>query len=263
MTTIPRLVGMVHLAPLPGSPRFAGSMEATVDRALADASALAESGFPCLLVENYGDVPFHAGAVPAVTVAAMTRALSEVVEATGLPVGVNVLRNDPLSALAVAAVTGAAFIRVNVLVGIMYTDQGPIVGDAARVARTRAALCPAVDIWADVMVKHATPPAGTDPARLARDTVERGLADALIVSGSGTGQTVDPALGAAMRGAVPGNIRVVIGSGATPESLSGLLEFADTVIVGSYLKEGGDPRNPIEPDRAARMAAAARAHGLI
>ena len=184
MSPIPRLVGMIHLLPLPGSPGYRGSIDEVLETATGDAATLADAGFPALLVENFGDVPFHADTSDPETVAAMTLAAKVVGSATGLPFGVNVLRNDALSALGIAAVTGAAFIRVNVLTGVMYTDQGPIVGRADELARRRAALAPAVEIWADVLVKHATPPPGLDIRQAAEDTVSRGLADAVIVSGS-------------------------------------------------------------------------------
>ena len=262
MTSIPRLVGMVHLAPLPGSPQYAGSMSEVIASAVSDARLLADAGFPCLMVENFGDVPFYADRVPQETVAAMSVAVAEVTDAVGLPIGVNVLRNDGHAALGIAAATGASFIRVNVLVGMMYTDQGPIVGRAAGLLRARSTLAPGTEIWADVMVKHATPPPGLTASSLAADTVERGLADAVIVSGSGTGHPVDPELGKVVRDTVPGT-RVVIGSGATPESLSGLLEFADTVIVGSAVKIDGDARNPVDPARAAAFVASAAENGMI
>ena len=262
MTAIPRLVGMVHLAPLPGSPRYGGSMDAVVETAVRDAAALADAGFPALCIENFGDVPFYADRVPPETIAAMTVAVSEVSRATRLPFGVNVLRNDALAALGIASATGASFIRVNVLVGTMYTDQGPIVGRAAEVARARAAFAPGVEVWADVMVKHATPPPGLEAADLAVDTVERGLADAVVVSGSGTGRPVDPGLGKTVRDAVPGT-RIVVGSGATPENLETLLDFADTVVVGSSVKVDGDARNPVDPDRARAFVSAAEGAGLL
>lgn len=263
MTAVPRLVGMVHLSPLPGSPRYGGSMTPVIEAAVTDAVALAEAGFPCLLVENFGDVPFFAETVPPETVAAMTVAVAEVGRSSGLPVGVNVLRNDADAALAIAAATAAPFIRVNVLVGTMYTDQGPIVGRAADVARSRAALCPSTEIWADVMVKHASPPPGSDVSQMAADTVERGLADAVIVSGAATGVPADAALGSLVRAAVPDGTRVVIGSGATPDNLEELLSFADTIIVGSSLKLDGDARRPVDRERASLLVSAAASANLI
>ena len=261
--SIPHLVGMVHLLPLPGSPRFEQSMDHVVEVACSDALALAEAGFPSLLLENYGDAPFYPDSVPPETIAAMTVAAHAVSRATGLPLGVNVLRNDPLSALAIASAVRASFIRVNVLTGLMYTDQGPIVGRAAELARQRARLAPEVEVWADVMVKHASPPPGLDADQAAGDTVERGLADALIVTGPGTGLEPDLALAAQILGAIPKGTRIVIGSGADAANLSQLTSVADTVIVGSSVKVDGHPGNRVDPARAERLVEAARRCELL
>ena len=53
------LIGVVHLLPLPGSPRFPGDMEAIVDRAERDARAYEAGGANAVIVENYGDAPFR------------------------------------------------------------------------------------------------------------------------------------------------------------------------------------------------------------
>lgn len=263
MSPIPRVVGMVHLLPLPGSPGFNGSMDEIMKTAVSDASDLADAGFPALMIENFGDVPFLADGVPAETISAMTVSVTEVSDATGLPFGVNVLRNDAVSALGIAAATGAAFIRVNVLTGIMYTDQGPIVGQAAAVLRKRSQLAPGVEIWADVMVKHAAAPAEIDASQAAADTVERGRADAVIVSGSGTGAEPDMHEATVVKAAVPTETRVVIGSGANVGNLSRLTGTADSVIVGSSIKVDGDARNRVDPRRASRFIEVARDDGLL
>lgn len=263
MTSIPHVVGMVHLLPLPGSPGYEGSMVGVVDTAVSDAADLAKAGFPALMIENFGDAPFFADSTPAETVAAMTVAVTNVTDATGLPIGINVLRNDARSALGIAAATGAAFVRVNVLAGIMYTDQGPIVGKAAEVLRTRRQLAPGVEIWADVMVKHAVAPAGIDARQAAADTVERGGADAVIVSGSGTGAEPDIHEASVVRAAVPRDTRVVIGSGATVDNLSSLTGAADSVIVGSSIKVDGHAHNRVDALRASRFIEVARDQGLL
>lgn len=238
-------------------------MDDVLDTATSDAQALTEAGFPSLLVENFGDAPFHAEVVPSETVAAMTLAVDTVMKGTGVPVGVNVLRNDLLSGLGIAASTGSPFVRVNVLTGVMFTDQGPIVGRAAEALRKRASLSAEVEIWADVMVKHATPPPGLDARQAALDTVERGLADAVIVSGSGTGSEPDLEEARLIKDELPKGTRVVIGSGATPANLANLCEIADTVIVGSAVKFDGDPLNRVDPERAARMVESALENGLL
>ena len=159
MTSL-QLIGMVHALPLPGSPSYRPPSAAIVERAVEDAVVLEQSGFDAVLVENYGDAPFFADRVPPVTVASLARMVAAVRSSVDIPVGVNVLRNDAIAALSIAAACDARFIRVNVLSSMMYTDQGPIVGQAARLSRLRAALNPEIEVLADLFVKHATPPPG-------------------------------------------------------------------------------------------------------
>src|SRR5262249_4211077 len=152
------IVGMVHLLPLPGAPRYGGDLEAVLRRAREDAEALVAGGVDGVMVENFGDAPFYPERVPPETVAAMTRAARAVVEVVSVPVGVNVLRNDAAAALAIAGVVGASFIRVNVHTGAMWSDQGLLQGRAHETLRQRRALGARVLILADVLVKHAVPP---------------------------------------------------------------------------------------------------------
>lgn len=256
---IPRLVGMVHLGPLPGSPGFKGDFDSVLADAASDAATLAQAGFEAIMVENFGDAPFYADDAPKVTIAAMTTAVNTVFRASRLPVGVNVLRNDAVGALSIAAATSASFIRVNVLSGTMYTDQGPIIGRAAEVARLREQICPGVEIMADVFVKHAVPPAGLTLTDATHDLVERAGVDAVVVSGKGTGSpaAVDDIATVVRESSLP----VFIGSGATRESVASLLELADGVIVGTDIKLDGVATNPIDPVRAEAVVTAAAASG--
>ena len=252
----PRLIGMVHLGPLPGAPGFAGDFDSLLEGAIADAVNLRDAGFDALMIENYGDIPFYADAVPPITVAAMARAVATVRAAVEVPLGVNVLRNDGLAALAIAVACGAQFIRVNVLSGTMYSDQGLITGRAAEIARARAAWAPEVEILGDVFVKHATPPAGLTIEEAAADTYHRGLADALVVSGVATGKPPDQRMIEKVRKAVP-EAPLLIGSGATRRRVAALLQIADGVIAGTDLKLKGIVENPVDPQRASEMVKAA------
>lgn len=259
--SLPALVGMIHLLPLPGSPRYAGSMQAAIEDAVERASLMTEAGFGALMVENFGDAPFFPDEVPPVTVAAMTECLGAVRQSTSASLGVNVLRNDAGAALGIAAATGAAFIRVNVLSGVMYTDQGPIVGRAAEILRLRAALEVDAAIWADVFVKHASPPPGATIEETASDIFERGGADALVVSGPRTGHAVEPKALEQVREAVP-QAPLVVGSGAGADSLGRLAEIADHIIVGTALERDGVPGAALDPDRIGRFMEAASSAGL-
>ena len=247
------LIGMVHLLPLPGSPGWRGDLESVLSPARADATALAEGGFHGVIVENHRDMPFSKGRVDPHTVAAMSLAIQAVGEAVALPVGVNVMRNDALSALALAAVTGASFIRVNVLHGVMAAEEGIIEGQAYDVLRYRNTHCPDVRILADILVKHATPLDGAGIVRAARATLHRGGADALIVSGPVTGEPADLHDLAKVRDALP-EAPLFVGSGVTEDSVEGLLKVANGVIVGTSLKRDGIIENPVDLDRVKRLA---------
>lgn len=256
----PSLIGVIHLPPLPGAPRFAGSMRAVRDRTLRDAEALAAAGFDAVIVENFGDAPFYRGPVPPETVAAITLAADDAMRASGLPLGVNVLRNDGASALAVAAAVGARFVRVNVLSGARVTDQGVIESDAARLLRLRASLgANDVGIAADVDVKHSAPlgaPRADAIEEEAAELHERALASALIVTGARTGGAADAEVCARVRAAVP-DAPLWIGSGVTTDSLARWLSVVDGVIVGSALRADGRAGGPIDPARALAFTAAA------
>ncbi len=253
----PQVVGMVHLAPLPGSPGWAGSMDAVIDQACKDALTLDGGGIHGVMVENYGDVPFFADAVRAETVAGLTRVCSEVARVISVPMGVNVLRNDGMAAIGIAAAVGAAFVRVNVLSGVMATDQGWIRGRAAEILRLRSALAHPVAILADVFVKHATPPVGLTLADAAQDIWERGGADALIVSGRGTGRAADEGDLTTVGAAVP-DAPLWVGSGASPETVRQLSQHAAGILVGSAIQQNGKAGQAVDPIRLARFMDAAR-----
>lgn len=246
-------IGVIHLKPLPGAPRWRGDLEAVIAAAVADARAYETGGAHALCLENFGDVPFTKAGVGPETVAALAAAGRAVRAAVRLPLGFNVLRNDPCSALALCAACGGSFIRVNVHTGAMLTDQGLIEGDAFATLRYRERICPAAQIFADVHVKHAVPLADGPIEHAARDTLERGLADALIVSGFGTGQAVAAADLERVRRACP-QARILLGSGVNADNAREYLALADGFFVGSSLKKNGVLANPVDARRVAALA---------
>ncbi|PSQ42396.1 phosphorybosylanthranilate isomerase [Halobacteriales archaeon SW_5_68_122] len=253
------VVGMAHLPPLPGAPRSDGDLETVLDRAVADAEALAAGGVDGLLVENFGDAPFHPDDVPKHTVAMMTRAATAVDGAADLPVGVNILRNDAGAALSVAAAIGGAFVRVNVHAGAQVTDQGVIEGQAHETLRLRDRLDADVAVFADVNVKHSAPLGERSVREELRDICERGLADAVVVSGPATGEQVErAALGTTIeaRDEVAPETPVLVGSGVTADNAADLLAAADGAIVGTALKEGGETTASVDAERVADVVSA-------
>lgn len=253
------VIGMLHAPPLPGSPGFAGDFQAAIDHVLRDADTLCAGGVNGLMLENFGDTPFYPARVPQIVIAALGRLAAEIRRQTPLPLGFNVLRNDGLAALALATTHSADMIRVNVLCGARVTDQGLVSGIAHDLLRERATLhAPQIRILADVDVKHSAPLGPERPlADEVADLVQRGHADAVIVSGRGTGAAVDPNKLRAVKEAAA-NTPTLVGSGATATTARELATVADAFIVGTSLKKGGDPRQPVDGDRVRAFIAQLR-----
>ena len=257
-------VGMIHLGPLPGSPRFGGDLDLVTEQAARDVKVLLEERVDALLVENFGDAPFYPDEVPGITVAAMSCVIDRLRRGAArmVPWGVNVLRNDARAALAIATTVDADFIRVNVLSGAVVTDQGVIQGRAHEVARLRAAWRPQIAILADVAVKHARSlgprPLGDEIA----DLVARAGADGILITGERTGRPPSlerltearAALGRPNAKTPP----LWIASGMGARELAATVPMAEGWIVGTSLKRGGAVEAPVDRARLASTGAPAR-----
>jgi membrane complex biogenesis BtpA family protein len=251
------VIGMLHLPPLPGSPGYGGDWDEARDALLRDVELLAAGDVDGLMMENFGDVPFYPGRVPVYVATAMTAMAMEVRRATDLPLGINVLRNDGQTALAVAHAVGAQFIRVNVLCGARVADQGLLQGIAHDLLRERAMLgALSVRILADVDVKHSAPLAARPIADEVDDTIERGMADGLVVSGAGTGKTTDLQKVRDVHAAASGSSHttpIFIGSGITAQTIRSYFDVADGFIVGTALKHDGVATAPVDPLRVEQL----------
>jgi uncharacterized protein len=246
-------IGVVHCPPLPGAPRYDGAPVASIyDRALRDAEAYAAGGIDGLIIENHGDIPFlKPEAIGPETAAALAVITDRVRRAVDLPLGVNVLANAPLPALAVAKAGGARFIRVNQWANAYVANEGLIEGDAARALRYRAALrADDIAVFADAHVKHGAHAIVADRsvAELTRD-LEFFDADVVIATGQRTGDPADldelKTIGEAT------HLPVLVGSGVTPDNVAAILERSAGVIIGSSLKRGGVWWEPVEQARVA------------
>jgi len=233
----PFVIGMVHVGPLPSSPLSPGNdIDDIIENAVRDARALEEGGVDGVMVENFYDAPYPKDAADPATVASMALITKEVVKSVSVPVGVNILRNCGLQALAVAYVCGASFIRVNALSETVVSDQGILEPIAYELMRYRRYLGAKVAVFADIHVKHAAPLAWRPPELVAREAVERGGADAVIVSGVRTGAPPDVKEVVSVKNVV--KVPVIIGSGVNPKNAKELLSVADGAIIGTYFKEG-------------------------
>ena len=254
MKKFPKRIGVIHLPPLPGSPRATLSAEKQLHHArewaIKESLTLSRAGFDGLIIENFGDTPFFKECAPPEVLASMAIIVDSVRKKVSCAIGVNVLRNDARGALAVAGVCGADFIRVNVLCGVYATDQGLIEGNAALLARERKRLAPGIAIFADTHVKHARSLSSPDLETSIEETALRAGADAVIITGSTTGRAVElgdfsKGLSTAKRVGVP----LYVGSGVTPENGRVLTGEGAGVIVGSYLRRGGVAGAPLDSHR--------------
>lgn len=249
------LVGMVHLGPLPGSAGWGGDMGRLLRMALRDGETLLKAGFDALIVENMGDAPYLRGEVEPETLAAMALATRDAVS-LGAPVGIQVLAGANRQALGVAAACGASFLRVEAWAYGHVADEGWMDACAGPLVRARRHLGVPVAFWADIRKKHAAHAATMDLslADVAHGTAFCG-ADALVVTGRTTG---DPTRPQDLDEALTAGLPVAVGSGVTPVDAAALAARAQALIVGSWVKEGGDWRRPVCLSRARELVAAAR-----
>lgn len=248
------VIGMVHLRALPGAPRYADEGPGIEDAMMYDASVLADAGVDALLLENFGDAPFYPRRVPPWVISHMTRLATLLRQQfSRIPLGINVLRNDGCAAMAIAHAVGARFIRVNLLCGARVTDQGLLEGIAHELMRLKRQLwAEKVEVFADINVKHSMPVGSAPIEDEVADTIRRGLADAVIVTGPGTGRSVNTEELVSVKHAA-GEIPVLVGSGVTDETGSSCLVVGDGLIVGSWVKQDGIVTRPVDPERVRRL----------
>lgn len=259
-----QLIGVIHLLPLPAGPGPSGGLQAVIDRARQDAAAMAAGGLRHAIIENLGDAPFEPEPSEPHVIAQMTRVAMEVRAEVGdaLELGINVLRNDARGALAVASACDGRFIRVNVLLGSAWTDQGLIQGQGGRLLRYRRELGlepmeqGGVRIAADVHVKHATPAGRESIDEAAADLVQRGRADVVIVTGQHTGGRTDPDDLRRVRARIQGH-PLWVGSGVEPSVARALGPLVDGAIVGTWLHRDARLGLPVEADRVRWLVEAA------
>ncbi|WP_410012603.1 BtpA/SgcQ family protein [Sodalis sp. RH24] len=255
------IIGVVHCEAFPGSPQYKGqSFAKIIDRALYDAKSYIEGGVHGLIVENHGDIPFSKPEdIGPETAALMSVITDRIKMAFGVPLGINVLANAALPALATALAGGADFIRVNQWANAYIANEGFIEGAAARALRYRSLLrAEHIRVFADSHVKHGSHAIVADRSiqELTRD-VDFFQADAVIATGQRTGDSATLEEIDEIRSATA--LPLLVGSGVTPDNVGQILQRTQGVIVASTLKVGGVWWNEVEPARVKHFMAAARA----
>lgn len=251
------VIGVVHLAPLPGAPRYNGeAVEEIYQRGLDDARAYLHGGCDGVIIENHGDVPFaKPDDIGYETASHMAVVSDRIRRELGRPIGINVLANAAIPALAIASAAGAGFVRVNQWANAYVANEGFIEGEAARAMRYRAQLrANGIRIFADAHVKHGAHAIVAD--RPVEEQVKDLVffdADAVIATGQRTGHAAE--LGYIKMIKEASGLPTLVGSGVTPENANDILGIVDGVIVASSLKYDGVWWNQVEPARVSAFIA--------
>lgn len=249
------IIGVIHLAALPGAPRYDGTAVRDICKAAAaDAVRLTDGGTDGIIVENASDLPFSRPEdIGPETVAALTAACLAVREASSLPFGITCVANGVIPALAVAKSVGASWVRANQWVNSYIANEGLLNGPAGQALRYRAAIdARDVSIFADVHVKFGAHAITADRTISEQATdAEWFDADVLIASGSRTGSPTQPEEVTEIRSGT--RLPVIVGSGLDPDQAGVLLEVADGAIVGQWLKVDGKWWNPVDQARVAKL----------
>lgn len=250
------LIAMAHLPPLPGTPLYNsdGGMEGVISAVRRDIEIVLDAGFDAVMFCNEGDRPysFTAGYEG---VAALTRVVSELAP-RDRPFGVDFLW-DPRAALAVAAATGAAFMR-EVTTGVYESDMGLWNTDSGGLLRERRRLdAKDVAVFMNVMPEFASPIGKRTVGQVARSTAVSSLADAILVSGPMAGAEPDVEALREAKESVDDDVPVLVNTGAKSTNIKAFLEIADGAIVGSDLKHDGYTWNPVDAERTRRFLQAA------
>jgi len=232
--------GVVHLKSLPGSPGNYLTLDEIIELAQEDVNNLIFGGVDGIIIENFGDTPFVKDDISKRTLASFTTVVENIEYDRDIKVGINVLRNDGISALSIAEATKADFVRINVLNNVMmYTDQGMIEGKAHEIAQFKNSLNKEIEIYADVFVKHAVPPEGSKIENHTEELIYRAGADVVIVTGDGTGHEINIEDLNKVRDIVPQG-KLAIGSGVNEENIEEYVDLADILIVGTNFKVDQD-----------------------
>ena len=252
------VIGMVHFGALPGTPLHdhEAGLRGLVDGARKDLEALQAAGFDAVMFGNENDRPYELE-VDAASTATMAYVIGQLREELRVPFGVNVLW-DPMASIALAAATGADFVR-EIFTGAYASDMGIWEPDAARAVRYRdrlgrsdlALLYNISAEFADSLDRRSLPDR-------ARSAVFSSIPDAVLVSGPITGEAAPLRDLEAVKASLP-DTPVLANTGVKHETVAEVMQAADGCIVGSSVKFHGDTWNAVDPERAADFMARARA----
>jgi uncharacterized protein len=232
------IIGMVHLLPLLGSTTYT-SLEDIISQGRADITALQAGGINAIMLENDGDSPYSEFLdLPQATCLAIV--CQELAKDIKVPFGYTVLLNDWKTALSLAKLTGADFIRLDTYVDTVkrISDGTVITPDPKAIQAFRKSIqAENIKIYTDVHVKH-TEMVNTKTLETSITEAVAAGSDGIIITGSWTGQ--EPVIDdLAVAKKVVTGVPLIVGSGINAQNINQLMSYAEIAIVGSSIKTSG------------------------
>lgn len=245
------VIGMLHLKPLPGSPRYQGeNLNDIYDFTMKDLEALERGGVDGVIIENAWDIPFSKPEnIGYETVSSMTAIAEKINNETNLPIGINVLANGAIQALAICKAVDLPFMRVNQWVNAYIANEGFVEGASAEAKRYQSKIKGEnIKIFTDVHVKHGSHSIVSD--RSLEDQTHDNIffdSDGLITTGTRTGNAIDLQELKSIKES--SDLPVIVGSGMNIGNAKDVLSIADGCIIGSSIKVDGKWWNHVSEDR--------------
>ena len=246
------IIAMAHIGAMPGSPLYdeKGGMQKLIDGVAADIAKLQDGGVDAIMFGNENDRPYLLKATPE-SLAAMTAVVAALKPMIKVPFGVNYLW-DPTASVAIAAATGANFVR-EIFTGVFASDMGVWAPDAATPARLRRNLGrPDMKLLYNINAEFAHSLDERPIELRARSAVFSSLADAILVSGPVTGEPADSSQLKRVCETVK-DVPVFANTGVNIDNVKATLALASGVIIGTHFKVGGITWNAVDAARVKRF----------
>ncbi|XP_034482885.1 uncharacterized protein F13E9.13, mitochondrial-like [Drosophila innubila] len=241
------VIGMIHVDALPGTPRYAGNWQQTIQKATYEAQMYKKHGVDAVLIENMHDKPYVLNCQLGIEIVACLTRLGQAVREVlpqGVPCGIQVLACGNKQALAIAKASQLQFVRAEGFVFGQVANVGYIDACAGNLLRYRKQIdAEHVLVFTDLKFSsHAI----TADLSL-RDTAKAAHffhTDGIVMTNNIPGQPVSHK---DMQDVLSGKVQVplLIGSGITKDNITQYYHDVQGVIIGSHFKVDGDWRNEI------------------
>lgn len=243
------IIGMIHVDPLPGTPKYRGNFPDIVKKALKEAQIYKKAGIDIIAIENMHDLPYLNRLVGPEITASMSVIGFEIKSKLDIKCGIQILAGANKEALSAAFCSGLDFIRAEGFVFAHIADEGIMEGCAGELLRYRRIIgAENILILTDIKKKHSSNliTSDVDICETAK-AAEFFLSDGIIVTGVSTAKEADINELQKVKNSV--NIPVITGSGVTIENVEKYLKVSDALIIGSYFKHDGLWSNEVDPTR--------------